>query len=256
MLTKSLYQQPIWGCLIVLLLLLAYPSFGQENKGFTVKGGSSLPNNLARLYRMDAARMVLRQYDDLSNAPIRINEQQIEQYFSLLMRIYEIDEIAKSLARCNVHTSPFPSTNYLEMVYDPNMDWAEPLTRGHTTTRNSQINSIVEANELVLETKTNARGESLLIFRAVEPLNMAALARELGNVPGMKPLEPNNHPIVAFSDIQIQRLGDIWEVTYRLFFNEDQIQQQHSWIYQVDDKGNVSLFSESGAPIPEGLGCY
>ncbi|NJL74914.1 MAG: hypothetical protein HC892_07675 [Saprospiraceae bacterium] len=261
MLTRSLFKQPIWVCSLVMLCALPCHIQSQDHHesiarvNFTARGTNSLPNHVARLFRIDAARMALRTYDDLPNAPIQIEETQIETYFSLLVRIYETDAVAKSLVQCGIHTNDFPSTAYLVVVYDPSVEWAEPLRRGVTTTKNAQINKLVEMNELILETQTDEKGEALLIFRAVEPLNMAALGRELSTIAGVKRLDiPSNTS--QSSDIQIQRIGNVWEVNYVFFFKEENITQQHRWIYQVNDDGNVDLISETGAPVPEGMSCY
>lgn len=261
MLTKSLFQSPIWVCSLALLCALPCHIQSQNNYetiagvNFTVRGTNSLPTQIARLFRIDAARMVLRTYDDLPSAPIQIEETQIEPYFSLLVRIYEKDAVAKSLAQCGIHTNDFPSTAYLVLVYDLSVEWAEPLRRGVTTTRNPQINKLVEMNELILETQTDEKGEALLIFRAVEPLNMAALGRELSTIAGVKRLEIPSSPLKS-SDIQIQRIGNVWEISYILFFKEENIVQQHRWVYQVNDNGEVDFISEAGAPVPEGMSCY
>jgi len=222
---------------------------------FRSKGDAQLSNELKRAFRIDAARLSMRMKDDLSNQTIEIPREQMNFFYNLLLNVYEKGTIAKEIANCGVHTATTPSADYIELIFDRNAPWAIPLKDGVTSTHNSIINELTEQYDLIIESYQQIDYQrDMLIMRAVEPINMAALANRLYDVKEIRQINLESDKTIN-SDITVTPMDDGWKVVYLLHFQEENIPQQHSWIYYAYRTGQVEFITESGAPIPDYLNC-
>lgn len=224
---------------------------------------SALSTSLERQFRRDAARLALRlamdRGDDPRYLPIAIGREQMNNIFYLLTTIYNADETAKSIARCNVHTFPNPSIDNIIIIYKRNVDWAAPLRQGITETTNKTLNDLLDKYDLAIEkhVQWNETSDAITI-RSKEPLNMAALAHKFDDIQGIVQVDLGV-PKFGGNDIRLLRVQNGWELDFVLQIGGGAVggnnAKQHGWKYRVSDAGQVNLVREWGEPIPTWMRC-
>lgn len=222
---------------------------------------TDLPKSLVRKYKRDAARLALRisaQQEDLRYQSIMISQDLVESLYQILSKIYIEDEMAQSLAQCNIHTYPNPSIDHFKIIFERSADWASPLQKGITETTSPQINDLLDEYDLILENHEKwTDTEDVIVIRSKEPLNMAALANEFYNIEGIVEIDLGI-PDIGGNDILIERQDDGWKVDYILKFGGAYLPgqgKQHTWSYSASDDGTVQFLTETGDAIPSYMKC-
>ena len=258
------YHNLTFYCTLLLCISLSFPLIGQTPKATFVKQSgvqNDIPKSLERKFRRDAARLALRleaQKEDLRYLNVGIPQPTIEMVYNLLTQVYSGDEMAKSIAKCNVHTFPNPSIDQLVIIYEKDIDWAAPLRDGISETENATLNDLLDEYELVIEKHVPWNDtEDALTIRSKAPLNMAALASEFEEIEGIVDIDLGV-PKVAGNDIALNRFQDGWEIQYILKFGSftNGKGKQHVWKYQALDDGTIQFIEESGSPIPTWMRCH
>ena len=228
---------------------------------FTSTHTTDLPKSLVRKFKRDAARLALRmdaQQEDLSYQNILISKDLVENFYQILSNIYVNDEMAQSLAKCNIHTFPNPSIDHFKIIFDSNASWATPLQNGITETDSPVINDLLDEYDLILENHEKwTDSEDIIVVRSKEPLNIAALANEFQNIEGVVEIDLGI-PEVGGNDIIIKRQSDGWQVDYVLKFGGTYIPgkgKQHTWSYKASDDGSIQFISDTGDAIPSYMKC-
>jgi len=221
----------------------------------------AVPDKLIRKYKRDAARLALRLEagpEDLRFGTIEIPYEKIESIFEMLKNVYLSGETAKSIARCNVHTFPNPSIDQLKIVYSKDAEWANLLNEGIAETTSEEFNDLLDEYDLVIENQKQwTDTEDVLVIRAADPINMAALANEFYNIEGINEIDLGI-PEVKGNDIEIEKTAIGWNVKYILTIGSsllDTTRKQHVWEYEITDEGQVNFISEDGEPIPDWMKC-
>lgn len=220
----------------------------------------AIPKKLTRKFKRDAARLALRmesQKEDLRYLNIDIPRDNIESIYNVLTTIYVENEIAKSIADCNVHTFPNPSIDHLVIIFDREVDWAAPLREGISETDNEEINTLLDDYDLVIEKHIQWNDtKDALTIRSKMPLNMAALANEFYNIEGVSSIDLGV-PEIGGNDINITRIEKGWEVQYVLRFGSyiSGKGKVHIWKFNALDDGSIEMISEGGDPVPEWMRC-
>ena len=247
------------------LALLVYDN-GEENepieKAEKKKEDSqnTIPKKLTRKFKRDAARLALRmesKQEDLRYLNIVIPKDNIENIFGILTNIYVGNEVAKSIADCNVHTFPNPSIDHLVIIFDRNVEWAAPLREGISETSNDQINDLLDDYDLIIEKHIQWNDtKDAITIRSKEPLNMAALANEFYNIDGVSSIDLGV-PEIGGNDINVERIQNGWEVQYVLRFGSyiSGKGKVHIWKFNAFDDGTIEMISEGGDPVPEWMRC-
>ncbi|MEM6319350.1 MAG: hypothetical protein AAF960_16885 [Bacteroidota bacterium] len=248
------------------LLLLAFPLLlpAQTAQPIFVKQHTTyqndIPKSLQRKFRRDAARLALRleaEKEDLRYLNISIPQPTIEMVYGLLTNVYSHDDMAKSIAKCNVHTFPNPSIDQLVLIYEKDIDWAAPLRDGISETESALINDLLDEYELVIEKHVPWNDtQDALTIRSKAPLNMAALANEFTDIDGVAEIDLGV-PKVSGNDIVLNRVQDGWELLYVMKFGSfsNGKGKKHIWKYHVLDSGSINFIEESGSPIPSWMRC-
>ena len=222
---------------------------------------TEIPKALTRKFKRDASRLALRMQstnEELRYQSIIIPPDNIENIYNILTNIYVKDERAKSIAQCNIHTFPNPSIDHIVVMFERDIDWAEPLRDGVSETESQEINDLLDDYDLVIE--KHVQWDDLrdaITIRSKEPLNMAAIANEFYNVEGVHEIDLGI-PKISGNDININRIENGWEVQFVHIFGsyisgEGKV---HIWKYNVLDNGEVIFVSESGEPLPEWMRCH
>ena len=221
----------------------------------------AIPKELTRKFRRDAARLALRlesKKEELRYQSIIIPKNNMESIYEVLYNIYTTNETAQSISKCNVHTFPNPSIDHLVIVFDRDIEWAEPLQEGISETDSDEINDLLEDYDLIIEKHVQWNDdEDAITVRSKEPLNMSALANEFYNVDGVNSIDLGI-PKIGGNDININRIENGWEVQFLLRFGSfiTGKGKTHIWTYNAMDDGNVKFIRESGDPVPEYMRCH
>ncbi|MEM9885056.1 MAG: hypothetical protein AAF849_04125 [Bacteroidota bacterium] len=249
--------------LSLLLSLLCVAVFGQDHYDhaqssidqFQSKGSANLPTDLRYAFRVDAARLSLRAEQDLDNQNARVPSADFNLYYRLLTSIYASDDLAKEIAACGIHSANSISVDYVELIYDKKVSWANPLQEGIASIDHPAVNRLMEKYDLIIQSHRQiSPREDAIIIRAAEPLNMSALTNTFYDLEGISKVDLGTNKKLS-SDIQISPSDDGWDVHYLLYFEEDGVPQQHIWVYHVNKKWEIKFLSETGAPLIEGLNC-
>ncbi len=225
------------------------------------KSISEVPMRLTRKFKRDAARLALRleaSKEDLRYQNIIIPKSNVENIYEILTNIYVKNETAQSISKCNVHTFPNPSIDHLVIIFDREIEWAEPLLDGISETDSDEFNALLEDYDLIIDKHVQWDDENdAITLRSREPLNMSALANEFYNIEGVKSIDLGI-PKIGGNDINIQRINEGWEVQYILRFGSyiSGKGKVHIWTYNAMDDGNVHFVNESGDPVPEWMRCH
>jgi len=266
-----------WFLSIALMLIVSF-SFAQEDLAMLVsnhhdddkierkvetnkkRDKAAIPKKLTRKFKRDAARLALRmesKQEDLRYLNIVIPKDNIENIYGVLTNIYLGNEMAKSIADCNVHTFPNPSIDHLVIIFDRDVDWAEPLREGISETNNDDINNLLDDYDLIIEKHIQWNDtKDAITIRSKEPLNMAALANEFYNIEGVNSIDLGV-PEIGGNDINVERINNGWEVQYVLRFGSyiSGKGKVHIWKFNAMDDGSIEMISEGGDPVPEWMRC-
>ncbi len=225
-----------------------------------VDGIGEIPKRLERKLRRDAARLALRleaEKEDLRYLGISIPQQNVQMIFSILSKIYLEDETAKSIAKCNIHTFPNPSIDQFVIIYERDIDWAEPLLDGINETDSDEFNDLLDEYELIIDKHVPWNDtQDAITIRSKEPMNMAALSNEFYNIEGVEEIDLGI-PKVVGNDIVLSRIATGWEIQYLLKFGAfgSGGGKEHIWTYEASDDGTIKFIDEVGEPIPTWMRC-
>ena len=251
----------IRGVNILLMLSIVISICFTNSDSSPTPGQGNIPANVARKIRRDAARLALRiegEKEDLRYQSVGIPKDRLNGIYNILSNIYNLDEVGKSIEKCNIHTFPNPSIDHIVVIFNKTADWAEPLRNGTNETNSKEINKLLSSYDLVIEkyVQWNDKSDAITV-RSKEPLNMAALANEFNNITDVTEVDLGL-PKVGGSDIRMKRIDNAWELEYVLTFGGYAGMtsgKQHSWKYKAMDTGQVNFVSEGGDPIPAWIKC-
>ena len=266
-------QKNMFRFFFLFAALLVFPTSETQAHGFGItplngdpvvrskKSDIEVPMRLTRKFKRDAARLALRieaSKEDLRYQNIVIPKSNVENIYEILTNIYRQNETAQSISKCNVHTFPNPSIDHLVIIFDREIEWAEPLLDGISETDSDEFNALLEDYDLIIDKHVQWDDENdAITLRSREPLNMSALANEFYNIEGVKSIDLGI-PKIGGNDINIKRINEGWEVQYILRFGSyiSGKGKVHIWTYNAMDNGNVHFVNESGDPVPEWMRCH
>ena len=266
-------QKNMFRFFFLIAVLLVFPTSENLAHGFGItpptsdpvvkskKSNIEVPMRLTRKFKRDAARLALRleaSKEDLRYQNIIIPKSNVENIYEILTNIYRQNETAQSISKCNVHTFPNPSIDHLVIIFDREIEWAEPLLDGISETDSDEFNALLEDYDLIIDKHVQWDDENdAITLRSREPLNMSALANEFYNIEGVKSIDLGI-PKIGGNDINIKRINEGWEVQYILRFGSyiSGKGKVHIWTYNAMDNGNVHFVNESGDPVPEWMRCH
>ena len=266
-------QKNMFRFFFLFAALLVFPTSETQAHGFGItplngdpvvrskKSDIEVPMRLTRKFKRDAARLALRieaSKEDLRYQNIVIPKSNVENIYEILTNIYRQNETAQSISKCNVHTFPNPSIDHLVIIFDREIEWAEPLLDGISETDSDEFNALLEDYDLIIDKHVQWDDENdAITLRSREPLNMSALANEFYDIEGVKSIDLGI-PKIGGNDINIKRINEGWEVQYILRFGSyiSGKGKVHIWTYNAMDNGNVHFVNESGDPVPEWMRCH
>jgi len=250
---------------VALLLLFSFFAqssiFGQARAIPVSTDGAEVSKSLSRKFKRDAARLALRmesKTEDLRYMNINIPPANVELIYDMLKTIYQADEKAQSIAKCNIHTFPNPSIDNIILIFDREVEWAAPLLDGISETDSDEFNDLLDEYDLIIErhVQWNETDDAITV-RSNRPLNMAAVANEFYNIEGIRSIDLGI-PEIGGNDINLWRKADGWEIEYVLRFGSFVAGKGklHIWKYKIYDDGRLEFVTEAGDPVPEYMRCH
>ena len=248
---------------VVLVILTAWfvPTgssvLAQPSERVTVEG---IPSRIDRKLRRDAARLALRlqrNTEDLRYQSIVIPQRTVDHLYQVLASVYSQNELARSVADCNVHTFPNPSIDHFVLIYDKDVAWAALLRDGISETTNRELNDLLDEYDLVIEKHVQWDDtQDALTIRSRRPMNISALAMQFEGIEGVNKTDLGV-PRLRGNDIQVERSAGGWTVTYLLRFGAPVggSGKEHRWIFQCSDELQSTFLREEGDDIPSYLRC-
>ncbi|MBT8220726.1 MAG: hypothetical protein KJP00_12925 [Bacteroidia bacterium] len=222
---------------------------------------TTITKRLENKFRRDAARLVLRmeaEQQDLRYGNIEITQSDIDRFYAILSKIYQTDKIARSVAKCNVHTFPNVSIDYFVVIYKKDVPWAAPLKDDIAETNSVQFNNLLEMYDLTIaEHQKWTDSQDAVTIRSRNPLNITALANEFSNIEGVVDIDMGV-PEIMGNDIQIRRTPEGWRLDYILKISGGlggEALKTHTWSWLAKENGDVKFIEEKGAPVPEWMRC-
>lgn len=254
--------------LFISLLILTTVSYGQRKpasflgaKSSFASGEATISKRLENKFRRDAARLVLRleaEQQDLRYGNIQIPQTDIDRFYTILANIYQTDEIARSVAKCNVHTFPNVSIDYFVIIYKKDVAWAQPLRDDIAETNSPEFNKLLERYDLTIaEHQKWTDSQDAVTIRSRNPLNITALANEFSNIDGVIDVDMGV-PEIMGNDIQIHRTPQGWRFDFILKISGGlggEALKTHTWSWLAKENGAIKFIEEKGAPIPEWMRC-
>ena len=261
-LNKTMMLKNVCCFLLLCCLVLTEHSVMAQGRAIPISNDEgNFTKSLARKFKRDAARLALRmeaKSEDLRYLNIEIPQDNVENIYLMLKKIYQSDPVAQSIAKCNIHTFPNPSIDHFMLIFDREVEWAEPLLDGISETDSDEFNDLLDEHDLIIERHVQwNETEDALTIRSNRPLNMAAVANEFYNIKGIKSIDLGI-PEIGGNDINLWRKADGWEIEYVLRFGSFVAGKGkvHIWKYKYLDDGSLKFLTEGGDPIPEYMRCH
>ena len=159
---------------------------------------SRVPDDLRALYREDAARLALRELQAQPGGygDIAISAELIETYYTALVQVFNADGLSARDTVVDVyriHTFGQPETHRLLLQAAADQAWVQRLVNGELPTGNARVDRLLEDYGLSLDWKypLSTSNEMLIVLRAADALNVAALAHLFDGVAGLRYSEPD-----------------------------------------------------------------
>jgi hypothetical protein len=218
----------------------------------------TVPDSLAALYRVDAARLALRVvYDDErpEREEVELPTALVDELYDALALVYNatgLDSRDWVVERFPIHTFPNPEVFELTVGVFPSKEWVGAWQSGQRFTGNTHIDQLLETYDLSLEAYHD-RSMHRANLRAGRPLNVAALAMRFEGIDGVRYAEPLSW-FGDGNDIRARSRGERWELEYSVGYGDcpSGCVQRHYWTFLADLGGFVRYEGDRGDPIPEG----
>jgi hypothetical protein len=218
----------------------------------------TVPDSLAALYRVDAARLALRVvYDDErpEREEVELPTALVDELYDALALVYNatgLDSRDWVVERFPIHTFPNPEVFELTVGVFPSKEWVGAWQSGQRFTGNTHIDKLLETYDLSLEAYHD-RSMHRANLRAGRPLNVAALAMRFEGIDGVRYAEPLSW-FGDGNDIRARSRGERWELEYSVGYGDcpSGCVQRHYWTFLADLGGFVRYEGDRGDPIPEG----
>lgn len=212
----------------------------------------TVPDSIAELYRLDAARLALRieDHDD-----VELPGSLVDSVFDALALVHNATQFAARddvVERHRIHTFPQPEVFELLVGVKPFKAWVGAWQAGRTLTGNGDVDALLETYDLSLATYYEWSFGHAALLRAAAPLNIAALGKRFEGIDGVTYAEPNGWGGDG-NDIRARSVMGMWELEYSLGWGDCPAgcTARHYWTFMVRPDGFVLYVGGRGDPIPD-----
>ncbi len=189
-----------WVLLIVGSLLILPACKGNEkrskDKQPTASAKDQIPADLAKAYRVDAARLAAREFNSTrrpGDPQVKLPQDRITYFYSLLSKAYlmmQADPAVPDLTY--IHTFGTPDLHEVMVFLKPDADFAEAWGEGRTSsTPNLYVNQVMSENRLKIKEFNDSAMGQWAVIRSDSPINTKDLAFIFSQIDGVKMAEPN-----------------------------------------------------------------
>ena len=216
----------------------------------------ALPDSLESAYRVDASRLALRGIErslPLRDASIEIPPEEVRarlQAFAWLFHATGLAARDSVVDVFHIHTFPRPAVRELVLSLDATEEWVARWTPGAAPSGNSVLDELVRRYGLSLVSDRMTGAYRQVVLRSVYAVNIHALAARLAELPGVRWAESNTVRGDG-SDIESERDGNDWLITFRLGWNDCPAGciESHYWRFRVTDRGAVTFLESWGSRV-------
>src|SRR5438034_5195603 len=218
---------------------------------------SRVPAELRALYREDAARLALRELQARPGGygDIAISAELIDPYYAALVQVFNADGLGARdtvVDVYSIHTFGQPETRRLLLQASADQEWVQRLVNGELPTGNAPVDSLLEDYGLSLDWKypLSTSNEMLIVLRAADALNVAALAHLFDGVAGLRYSEPDGMAGDG-NDIRALR-GALILLDYSVGYGDCPAGciARRTYHFAVHADGTVEYLGASGSPPP------
>ncbi|MFC1529817.1 hypothetical protein ACFL6R_03765 [Gemmatimonadota bacterium] len=163
---------------------------------------SNIPQSLRDYYWEDAARLAVRSILNTGGSQsqeIEIPVDSIRTFYNSLIRIYNATVLAARdsvIETYKIHTYFNPPLYPITLSVDTTMTWVHAWRDGNVFTGNAEIDTLLARYDLELDSYNQYMSQTLVILKAIRPLNLIPLAHQFETVPGVV----NAHPDYGWGD--------------------------------------------------------
>ena len=229
--------------------------------GFGMASGAAaqtpmLPDSIEALYRVDASRLALREIErsrPLTDASIEIPPEEVRTRLRAFAWLFSTTGLASRDSVVDVfqiHTFPRPVVQELALSLDATEEWVARWTPGAAPSGNGVLDELVRRHGLSLLSDRGTGDYREVVLRSAYAVNVHALAARLAEIPGVRWAEPNS-VLGDGNDVESERDGDSWLITFRLGWNDCPAGciDSHYWRFRITDQGAVTLVESWGSRV-------
>lgn len=226
-----------------------------------VNSSCDAPDSIRNLYRMDAARLVVRDYYD-SGSPymdsIVIQEDDIEEMLDGLIALYNAEGLPSKdtvMNFLNIHSWPTPNVRSFNVGIDTTAPYLQNLHDGISPCGNSTIDSLMDLYELNIcyySTWSGITSFHSISLCSENYLNMEHLIAAFDTISGVFSAEPSG-TIGSGNDIEAQKYSDYisFKFTYGWGDCPSGCINHRYWYFRVYDDCSVVFWGASGNIMPD-----
>jgi hypothetical protein len=165
----------------ILVALLGFAACkGTKEQQQKPTANRTLPSELATLYREDAARLAVREFNTTTQTGERIAdipEERVNYYFELLSKVYWMCHDNDTIPDLSgIHTRETPNLRQVHVVLEKDSPFKENWSKGITLTNNLYLNQLIAKYKLMIKNYRETTIGPSLTFESPMAINTRELA--------------------------------------------------------------------------------
>lgn len=229
---------------------------------FTVMSSAddaNVPEGLRSAYREDAVRLALRHLQETEHPDrheVRVPDDAVQPFYDALIHVYNAEGLPARdsvVDLYRVHTFRYPELRSLVLNVYPDAPWLPALREGVRPVGEPKLDELLEEYDLefVRYHDLVTFVYDLVVLRAREPLNVAALAALFVGIDRLEGAWANG-AVGDGNDIRAGVEPESWLLHYSTGFGDCPagcISRYH-WVFRVHTDGRVTYEGGHGEPPP------
>lgn len=214
---------------------------------------SAVPDSLRSLYKVDAARLAVREQVKTDSEQAVIDPNLKQRFYNALIAVYNSNAQNRDavIDSNRIHTFPNPNLQEIVVLIAHNANWQKAWSAGNTMTGYSSLDDLMNRYGLKLESyhQWSAPNNNIAVLKSDTFWNMKAIAYQFAKIQGISSAEPN------------MMLGDGNDITATISNHDISLHYkvgtgdcmagciyEHYWNYRVGSDWSVTFLGESGRP--------
>jgi hypothetical protein len=218
---------------------------------------SAVPEMMRDAYRFSANVFALREIREmmpLSEAPVEIPADKVENYYRALIHVYNSGSAQSDTVTRIAPIIVFPDVELRQLIVsvEKEAEWTQPWRDGERLTGNPAIDGLMNRWDLHLKNYYAWSFGHAVVLEAPYELNMHALAKKFGAVEGVRYAEPNSWGGDG-NNIRAEWTSPLaLRLTYSLGYGDCPAGciNRRFWEFEVYTTGDVQFNRAYGSPYP------